>query len=102
MGLTEEKARATGVAYEVRRFDFAELGAAVVADKTAGLVKLLFAKDDGRLIGGHVAGPTADDLIYPIALAMRNRNTAAHIAETIGIHAAYCEAINFAALSEPS
>lgn len=101
VGLTEDAARNAGIAYEVRRSTFEFLGAAIVADRREGLVKLLFAKDDGRLIGGHVAGPTADDLIYPLALAIRNRNTAADLAACVGIHPGYCEAIYFAAWSDP-
>jgi pyruvate/2-oxoglutarate dehydrogenase complex dihydrolipoamide dehydrogenase (E3) component len=101
VGLTEAAARVAGIDYEVRRSTFEFLGAGIVTGRREGLVKLLFAKDDGRLVGGHVAGPTADDLVYPLALAIRTRNTAADLAACVGIHPGYCEAIYFAAWSEP-
>jgi pyruvate/2-oxoglutarate dehydrogenase complex dihydrolipoamide dehydrogenase (E3) component len=97
VGLTEAQAHAAGIELTVGRASFEFLGAAVIEDERDGLVKLLFAKDDGRLVGAHIAGPTASDLIYAMAVAMRCGATRETLRETIGIHPAFCEALNWAA-----
>jgi len=97
VGFTEERAREAGIAYRVGATSFEYLGAAIVDDERDGLVKLLFAEDDGRLLGAHIAGPTASDMIHGLALALRMRATQDDIAATLGIHPSYSEAINWAA-----
>jgi dihydrolipoamide dehydrogenase len=97
VGLTEAQAHAAGIELTVGRASFEFLGAAIIEDERDGLVKLLFAKDDGRLVGAHIAGPTASDLVYAMAVAMRCGATRETLRETIGIHPAFCEALNWAA-----
>ena len=97
VGLTEAAAAAVGIAVDVTRLPFDFLGAAVIEDERDGLIKLVFAEEDGRLLGAHIAGPTASDLIYAMAVAMRCGATRDTLRETVGIHPAYCEAVNWAA-----
>lgn len=97
VGPTEAEARARGVAVDVTRIPFEFLGAAVIEDERDGLIKLIFSAEDGRILGGHIAGPTASDLIYTIALAARAGVTRETLGETLGIHPAFCEALNWAA-----
>ena len=97
VGLTEAQARATGLDIAIGRAPFEFLGAAVIEDERDGLVKLVFAEEDGRLLGAHIAGPTASDLIYAMALAMRCGATRDTLRETIGIHPAFCESLTWAA-----
>jgi len=97
VGLTEAQAREAGISYRVGKTTFEYLGAAIVDDERDGLVKLLFAEDDGRLLGAHIAGPTASDMIHGLALALRMHATQDDIAGTLGIHPSYSEAINWAA-----
>jgi dihydrolipoamide dehydrogenase len=97
VGLTEAAAAAEGIAVEVTRMPFDFLGAAVIEDERDGLIKLVFAEENGRLLGAHIAGPTASDLIYAMAVAMRSGATRDTLRATIGIHPAYCEALNWAA-----
>lgn len=99
VGLTEAAAAAAGIAYRVASTTFEFLGAAIIEDDRDGLVKLLFAEDDGRLLGAHIAGPTASDLIYALALAVRHRHTAEDLQVVLGIHPAYSEAINWASFA---
>ncbi len=97
VGLNEADARSQGIAYRVGNTPFEYLGAAIIDDERDGLVKLIFAEEDGRLIGAHIVGPTASDLIYGLAVAMKCGATASTIRDTLGIHPAYCESVNWAA-----
>lgn len=97
VGLTEAAALADGIAIDVTRMPFDFLGAAVIEDERDGMIKLVFAEEDGRLLGAHIAGPTASDLIYSMAVAIRCGATRDTLRETLGIHPAYCEALNWAA-----
>lgn len=97
VGMTESAAAAAGIAYRVASTPFEYLGAAVIDDQRDGLVKLIFAEDNGTLLGAHIAGPTASDLIYALALAVRYSHTARELQDVLGIHPSYCEAINWAA-----
>ncbi len=96
-GITEAEARQQGIAIDVHTQPFEFLGAAVIEDQRDGLVKLIFAEDDGRLLGAHIAGPTAGDLAYAMSVALKHGATRDSLRATIGIHPAYNEALNWAA-----
>lgn len=96
VGMTEHDAAAAGLAYRVGTTSFEYLGAAVVDDERDGLVKLIFSSGDDRLIGAHIAGPTASDLIWALAVAMRCGATAETLRDIPGIHPGYSEAIVWA------
>jgi glutathione reductase (NADPH) len=59
-------------------------------------VKLIFAKEDDRLIGAHIAAHGASDLIYGMAVAMRMGASAKDLQATVGIHPGYSESLNWA------
>ncbi len=63
VGLTEEQARTAGVAYNVGRCRFAMLPAGIIAGHTEGMLKLVFATDDLRLLGVHSLGDIAAELV---------------------------------------
>jgi pyruvate/2-oxoglutarate dehydrogenase complex dihydrolipoamide dehydrogenase (E3) component len=71
VGLTEEAARQRGGRIVVGRAPFADSSAAGVRGETEGLVKALFDEPTGRLLGVHVLGPGAEDLIHIAAVAIR-------------------------------
>jgi pyruvate/2-oxoglutarate dehydrogenase complex dihydrolipoamide dehydrogenase (E3) component len=96
VGMTEESARAADVPYRVARIPFEYLGAAVAEDVRDGLVKLLFAEEDDRLLGAHIAGYGASDLVYAMAVALRHGGTSTSLRETIAIHPAFHESLNWA------
>ncbi len=96
VGATEAQAQASGVPHLVHRQPIGATGAAVISDERDGLVKLI-AGEDGRVLGAHVAGPEAADLVYPYALAVRAGLTLEEIRETPGIHPAYAQAVEWAA-----
>ena len=79
VGLTEQQVQARGEPYQVARGGFASTAQAIIRDERRGLVKLL-ADRQGRLLGAHVAGPEASELIYGLALGLRAGITLAGIA----------------------
>ena len=96
VGLSESDATERGIAYRVSKQTFEFLGAAVIEDERDGLVKLLFDADSDVLIGAHIAAPDASDLIYALAVALKMNATAGDLRDVVGVHPAYCEAINWA------
>jgi NAD(P) transhydrogenase len=64
VGLTEEEAQSAGVGYAVGRGHFAGNMRAAISGSTDGMVKLVFARDDGRLLGVHVLGEAATELVH--------------------------------------
>jgi pyruvate/2-oxoglutarate dehydrogenase complex dihydrolipoamide dehydrogenase (E3) component len=71
VGLTEQAARQRGGRVAVGRVPFTDSTAAGVRDETEGLVKAVFDESTGRLLGAHVLGPGAEDLIHIAAVALR-------------------------------
>ncbi|TDB39833.1 MAG: NAD(P)/FAD-dependent oxidoreductase [Actinobacteria bacterium] len=96
-GLTLEAAERDGIDAEVHSATFEYLGAAIISDVRHGLVKIIAEKDTGIVVGAHVAGERASDLIYPLALAVRTRRTLGEVRATAGVHPAFSESVNWAA-----
>jgi pyruvate/2-oxoglutarate dehydrogenase complex dihydrolipoamide dehydrogenase (E3) component len=97
VGRTEAELESAGIPYRVGLTRFDIIGAGIIADERDCLVKLLFGKEDGRLLGAHVAAPDASDIVYGLAMAMRAGATEAEIRDTIAIHPSFSEAVNWAA-----
>jgi dihydrolipoyl dehydrogenase len=92
VGLSEAGAREAGVDVIVGRFPLAALGRAVVEGSTSGFAKLLFARESGVLLGAHLAGPRATDLIAEMALAVEMGATHEDLALTMHAHPTLAEA----------
>lgn len=75
----------------VGRFPLAALGRAAVESSTQGFAKLVFAREGGALIGAHLAGPRATDLIAEMALAIEMGATAEDLAMTVHAHPTFAE-----------
>lgn len=97
VGLTEEEAKKEGLDYEVTRFPFSASGRALTIGETLGLVKLICERESGQVLGMHIMGPQASDLIAEGTLAIQMGATARDIAETIHAHPTLPEAIMEAA-----
>ncbi|MBM4465211.1 MAG: dihydrolipoyl dehydrogenase [Chloroflexi bacterium] len=97
VGLTEEEAKAEGLDYQVARFPFSASGRALTIGETTGLVKLICESESGRVLGMHIMGPQASDLIAEGTLAIQIGATARDIAQTIHAHPTLPEAIMEAA-----
>jgi dihydrolipoamide dehydrogenase len=96
VGLTEEQARARGEV-EVGRFPFAANGRALCCGHPAGFIKLLAGKQHKELLGVHIVGPTASELINEAAALMAQEITADELAETVHAHPTHAETLMEAA-----
>jgi dihydrolipoamide dehydrogenase len=99
VGLTEEQVKASGRAYKVGMFPFAASGRARAMEAGAGMVKIVAAKDDDEVLGVHVIGPMAGELISEAVLAMEYSASTEDIQRTIHAHPTLSEAIHEAALA---
>lgn len=97
VGLTEEEAKEEGLDYQVARFPFSASGRALTIGETTGLVKLICERESGKVLGMHIMGPHASDLIAEGTLAIQMGATAKNIAQTIHAHPTLPEAIMEAA-----
>lgn len=93
IGLTEAEAREQKLDVEIFRFDFKDLGAAIVRGETDGFVKMIAERQTGRIVGAHLIGPESSELILEFAFAMRGGLTRHQIADMMLIHPSLSEAI---------
>jgi dihydrolipoamide dehydrogenase len=100
IGLTEAQASEQhGDAVRIGKFPFSASGKAVAADHTSGFVKLVVNSEFGEIVGAHVVGAGATELIAELSLAMQLEATTAEVAHTVHAHPTLSEAIWEAALS---
>lgn len=99
VGLTEEEAKARGLDYVTGKFPLAANGKALILDGGKGTVKILADRESGRVLGMHIIGPRASDLIAEGALALRMGATLEDLITTIHSHPTVTEAIREAALA---
>ena len=97
VGLTLEAAEKAGISAAIHRIDSDSIGAAIADDERDSFVQLVIAEDTGVVLGGQIAGPSASDSIYALAVALRARLTASELQEVLGVHPSYSEAVNYAA-----
>ena len=97
IGLTEEKAKEEGVAYKVGKFLFAASGKAVAVNHPEGFVKLIVGEKYGEILGAHIVGSDATELITEYALGMKLEATVDEIHGTIHAHPTMSEALAEAA-----
>ena len=93
VGLTEAQAKAAGTDVAVGLFQFRELGKAQAMGELPGVFKLVADKATGKLLGAHIAGAHATDLIAEAALALHMGATARDLAETIHAHPTLAEGV---------
>jgi dihydrolipoamide dehydrogenase len=86
VGLTEQEARQRGMEIKIGKFRPIGLGKAHASGETAGLIKIITEAKTGRIVGVHLVGSHAADLIHEAAVAMQMGATAATLAETIHAH----------------
>ena len=99
IGENEEKLNETGVDYNVGLFPFAANGRALAADDVDGMVKLLADAKTDRILGCHIVGASAADLLQEIVIAMEFSASAEDIGLTMFSHPALSEAVHEAALA---
>jgi dihydrolipoamide dehydrogenase len=99
VGQTEEQVKASGRPYKVGVFPFAASGRARAMEAAVGFAKIVSAKDDDEVLGIHVIGPMAGELISEAVLAMEYSASTEDIQRTIHAHPTLSEAIHEAALA---
>ena len=99
VGLTEEQVKASGRAYKVGVFPFLASGRARAMEQAQGFAKLIAAQDDDEILGVHVIGPMAGELIAEAVLAMEYSASSEDLQRTIHAHPTLSEAIHEAALA---
>jgi len=98
VGRSEEQLKEAGIPFAAGRFNFAALGRARCMDETEGFVKILAHAESDRILGIHIVGPRASDLIAEAVTVMSFGGTARDIALTCHAHPTLPEAIREAAL----
>ncbi|MGK0309476.1 MAG: dihydrolipoamide dehydrogenase [Lentimonas sp.] len=97
IGKTEKQLKEEGVAYKVGKFPFQASGKAVASMQSEGFVKLLVDEKYGEILGAHIVGADATELIAEFGLAMKLEATAEEIHHTIHAHPTMSEAVMEAA-----
>jgi len=100
VGITEKEAKESSIPHKVSKFPFAACGRAVTMDETMGMVKMICDAENGRVLGVHIMGPHASDLIAEGVLAIQLGATAKDVAHTIHAHPTLPEAVLEAAMGQ--
>jgi len=99
VGKTEEQVKESGRPYKTGSFPFAASGRAKAMEQTAGMVKIIAGADDDEILGVHIVGPMAGELIAEAVLAMEFSASTEDLQRTIHAHPSLAEAIHEAALA---
>lgn len=99
VGLTEEMAKDKGIDYKVGKFPLMANGKSLIMNETEGMIKIIADKKYGEVLGVHMIGPRATDLITEAALALRLEATIEEIITTVHAHPTVGEAVREAALA---
>ncbi len=99
VGYTEEELKQEGIAYKMGSFPFKALGRARASMDIDGLVKVLASKETDELLGVHIIGPRAADMIAEAVVAMEFRASAEDISRMSHAHPTYTEAFKEACLA---
>lgn len=99
VGFTEEELKTKNANYKTGIFPFSASGRAITSNDTQGFVKILANKDTDEVLGVHIVGPRASDLIGEATLAMEYKASGEDIARTSHGHPTYYEALKEAAMA---
>lgn len=99
VGKTEQELKGEGVDYKVGVFPFAASGRALAANDADGMVKIIADAETDRILGCHVVGASAADLVQQVVIAMEFGSSAEDLALTVFGHPTLSEAVHEAALA---
>ena len=99
VGLSEQEAAERGLPVRVGRYRFAANGRAKTLGESEGLVKLVAHAQSDQLLGAHIVGPRASDMIAELVIALEFSASAEDIARTVHAHPTLSEALHEAALA---
>jgi dihydrolipoamide dehydrogenase len=98
IGLTEDQAKERKLDYQVGRFPFSANGRARTSNETEGFVKIIRDKKYGEILGAHIVGSHASEMIHELAVARQNEYTVEEVDLAVHAHPTLSEAIAEAAL----
>ena len=99
IGKTEEQLKEKNIIYKIGKFSFMANSRAKAIDETEGFVKILADEKTDKVLGAHLIGPHAGELIAEIGVAMEFGASSEDIARTCHAHPTFSEAVKEAALS---
>ncbi|MSR29775.1 MAG: dihydrolipoyl dehydrogenase [Phycisphaerales bacterium] len=99
IGLTEREAKAKGIKYKVGKYPFKSHGKAIAVGATAGLIKVITSDPYGEILGAHIFGEDASELIGEMGLAKRLEATIEDVVSTVHAHPTMHEALKEAVLA---
>ncbi len=99
VGKTETEVKASGTAYKTGSFPFAASGRAKAMEQTSGMVKIISSQDNDEILGVHIVGPMAGELISEAVLALEFSASTEDIQRTIHAHPSLAEAMHEASLA---
>lgn len=99
VGATEEKLKEAGIKYKAGKFPFSANSRGKANDATDGFVKILADAESDKVLGAHIIGPAAGDLIHEIVTIIEFGGSAEDVARTCHAHPTYAEAVKEAALA---
>ena len=99
IGKTEEQLKDLNIKYKIGKFTFMATSRAKAINETEGFVKILADEKTDKVLGAHIIGPNAGEMIAEIAIAMEFGASSEDIARTCHAHPTFSEAIKEAALS---
>jgi dihydrolipoamide dehydrogenase len=98
-GKTEAEVKESGISYKTGQFPFMASGRAKAMEQTSGFVKIISAEEDDEILGVHIVGPMAGELISEAVLALEFSASTEDIQRTIHAHPSLAEALHEAALA---
>ena len=99
VGQTEQELKADGIECKIGVFPFAASGRALAANDSDGIVKMIADAETDRILGCHIIGPSAADLVQQVVIAMEFGSSAEDLALTVFGHPTLSEAVHEAALA---
>ncbi|MDG2271269.1 MAG: dihydrolipoyl dehydrogenase [Halioglobus sp.] len=99
VGQTEQELKADGIEYKTGVFPFAASGRALAANDSDGIVKMIADAETDRILGCHIVGPSAADLVQQVVIAMEFGSSAEDLALTVFGHPTLSETVHEAALA---
>ena len=99
VGKNEAEIKESGVAYKTGTFPFAASGRAKAMEQTSGMVKVISSQAEDEILGIHIVGPMAGELISEAVLALEFSASTEDLQRTIHAHPSLAEAVHEAALA---
>jgi dihydrolipoamide dehydrogenase len=99
IGITEKKAKELNLKVKIGKFPYQANGKAIAIGETFGLIKVIFAEETGELLGAHLIGADATEMIQIFALAKQAELTEAELMQTVFAHPTLGEMLHEAVLS---